>query len=141
MGRLPVLTLATEDRVFAAGVTPEITGHARARYALHQKTRRQIQRDLGTAEKPLNQKLTAWWSPDFSALRAEIRKVYKRDIPVKERGEWDEWLADQRAEHGRLTGEIVARETELERPPLRAFAPSGSLRMPLSCFSSPFALS
>jgi hypothetical protein len=99
----------------------QITELARARYDLHRKTRHQVQRDLGTAGKALNQKLTAWWELHFSAFRAEIGKVYKREIPVKERGEWDEWLAGQRAEHGRLTGEIIALETELNDRVYRLF--------------------
>jgi hypothetical protein len=42
-------------------------------------------RHLGAATPPLNQKLTAWWDQDFASLRAELKKVYKRDIPLAER--------------------------------------------------------
>ncbi len=42
-----------------------------------------------------------------------MRKALKRDIPVERRDQWDKWLAGQRAEHERLTSEIVRLETEL----------------------------
>jgi hypothetical protein len=38
---------------------------------------------------------------------------FKRAVPLAERTEWETWLAGRRAEHDRLTGEIVALETEL----------------------------
>ncbi|NUQ01848.1 MAG: hypothetical protein HUU35_18535, partial [Armatimonadetes bacterium] len=86
---------------------------ARERYALHQRVRHRVGSDLGVAGKALNQKLTAWWELDFAALRAELVKVFKHDIPVKERDQWETWFADQRAEHQRLTAAMIDHETEL----------------------------
>jgi len=90
-----------------------ITEHARVRYALHQRVRHRLQADLGTPDKSLNQKLTAWWEQDFSALRVEVKKVFKHDIPVADRDDWEAYHATQRAEHARLTAEIVRLETDL----------------------------
>ena len=90
-----------------------ITQQARARYDLHRQTRRRILADLGVPGKGLNQKLTAWWTLDFPAFRAEVQKVFKRDIPLKERDDWEAWLAERRAEHERRTAEIVRLETDL----------------------------
>jgi hypothetical protein len=50
---------------------------------------------------------------DFTAFRAEIQKAWKRDIPLRDRDDWDGLLAERRAEHERLTSAIVAAETEL----------------------------
>lgn len=61
----------------------------------------------------LNQKLTAWWKLDFAGFRAEVKKVARRDIPLKQRDEWETWLAERRAGHDQLTAEIVRLETEL----------------------------
>jgi hypothetical protein len=91
----------------------EITELAQARYDLHQKTRRRILSDLGTPGKKLNQKLTAWWNLDFSTFRDEVKKVFKKDIPLAERDDWEDWLAGRRAEHERLTAEILRLETDL----------------------------
>jgi len=90
-----------------------ITEHAQARYALHQRVRHRLQADLGTPEAKLNQKLTAWWEQDFSILRAEVKKVFKHDIPLADRDEWETWHIANRAEHARLTAEIIRLETEL----------------------------
>jgi hypothetical protein len=86
---------------------------ARARYDLHRRARRRILADLGAADKSLNQKLTAWWDLDFPALRAELQKVFERDIPLKDRDDWEEWLQARRAEHQQRTMAIVRMETEL----------------------------
>jgi len=39
--------------------------------------------------------------------------VFKRDIPVAERADWEAFLTAQRAEHACLTAEIVSRESDL----------------------------
>ncbi|MDQ2999225.1 MAG: hypothetical protein M3R61_19515, partial [Chloroflexota bacterium] len=77
------------------------------------QAQRRILADLGTPGKALNQKLTAWWNLDFPAFRAEIQKVFKRDIPLKDRDDWEEWLLARRAEHQQRTEAIVRMETEL----------------------------
>jgi hypothetical protein len=64
---------------------------------------------LDIAGKGLNQKLTTWWRLGFPGLRAELQQVFKRDIPVKEREDWEA----RRAEHLEWTQEIVRLETDL----------------------------
>jgi hypothetical protein len=113
LSRLPIPEASDEEREAIGALAMEITEQARARYTLHERVRRRIFSDLGTPDKKLNQKLTAWWNLDFPALRAEIKKVFKSDIPLAERDDWEDWLAGRRAEHERLTAEIVRRETEL----------------------------
>ena len=63
----------------------------------------------------LNQKLTAWWALDFPALRAELQKVFKRDIGLAERDDWEAWLAQRRSQHQQFTAKIIRLETELNR--------------------------
>jgi len=91
----------------------DIAALARARYTLHRQIRHRILSDLGEGSGKLNLKLTAWWELTFPAFRAELGKVFHKDIPLKQRDEWEAWLADQRAEHERLTAEIVRLETAL----------------------------
>ncbi len=54
-----------------------------------------------------------WWLLSFKEFREELTKVFKRDIPLKERDDWEALLREQAAEIGRLTAEIVRLETEL----------------------------
>ncbi|MHB9131551.1 MAG: Eco57I restriction-modification methylase domain-containing protein [Armatimonadota bacterium] len=113
MERLPIPAMSDTDRTALGALAMEITNLARTRYALHGRVRHRLHSDFGTPDKALNNKLTAWWTLDFPALRAELQKVFKRDIPLKDRDEVEAWLATQRADHARLTAEIVTRETDL----------------------------
>ncbi len=63
----------------------------------------------------LNNALTAWWDLDFPTFRAQIKKVFKRDIPLKERHEWELFLADAQQQHQQLTTQIIALETDLNQ--------------------------
>ena len=113
MSRLPIPDALSDEREVLGALAMEITEQARTRYELHEKTRRRILTDLGVPGTKLNQKLTAWWNLDFPAFRSEIKMVFKKDIPLAERDEWEEWLAKRRAEHERFTAEIVRLETDL----------------------------
>ena len=44
---------------------------------------------------------------------AQARTAFKRDIPLRQRDDWEEWLASRRIEHEQRTAEIVRLETEL----------------------------
>jgi hypothetical protein len=113
ISRLPIPHASGDEREAICALVMEITEYAGSRYELHQKTHRRILSDLGVPGKKLNQKLTAWWELDFPAFRAEVKKVFKHDIPLDEHDEWEEWLAGRRAEHEALTAEIVRLETDL----------------------------
>jgi type I restriction-modification system DNA methylase subunit len=115
ISKLPIPDAPTPEREAIGALALQITEQARARYTLHTRARRRIQQDVGIAGKGLNQRLTAWWDLDFPAFRAELHKVWKRDIALKERDDWDEWLNDQRARHAQLTDAIVARERALNQ--------------------------
>jgi hypothetical protein len=48
-------------------------------------------------------------------------KVFKRDIPLKDRDDWETLLRERTAEIGELTGEIVRLETLLNAEVYAAF--------------------
>ena len=97
ISRLPIPDAPTADRDAIAALALAITEQARARYTLHRQTRHRILTDLGAPGAALNQKLTAWWELDFAGFLAEVRKAFKREIPVRQRDDWEGWLAAQRA--------------------------------------------
>ncbi len=113
VSRLPIPNMDTAERETIGGLAMAITEQAKARYDLHRRARHRIESDLGTPGKRLNQKLTAWWTLDFPSFRAEIKKVFKHDIPLRDRDDWEACLDERRAEHERRTAEIVRLETEL----------------------------
>ena len=115
ISRLPIPDAPPAEREVIGALAMTITAEAKARYQLHRRARNRIQSDLGAAGKVLNQKLTAWWNLDFPAFRTEIQKVFKHDIALKERDDWEEWLGVQREKHRQHTAAIIAGEVELNQ--------------------------
>lgn len=113
MRRLPIPYIPTGTRHELEWLSDELTISAKSRHALHRRAHRRIVSDFGDGTSKLNQRLTAWWELDFQTFRAELKKAFKREIPVRERDEWAGWLQEQRHDHEQLTAEIVRLETEL----------------------------
>jgi hypothetical protein len=66
-------------------------------------------------EPKLTNKLKEWWTlPDFAAFRAEVMKVFKADIPLADRSDWEDWINRDRAEIARLTAEIAQAEAQID---------------------------
>ena len=57
----------------------------------------------------------------FTEFRAEIRKAFKAEIPLKERGDWETYLAENAAEVNALTARITAAEREIDAIVYRLF--------------------
>ncbi|HVB21047.1 MAG TPA: hypothetical protein VNG51_03765 [Ktedonobacteraceae bacterium] len=113
IARLPVPQLTDVQCEHIGKLTLQLTETAKQRYAIRRQTAHRIASDLGTAQGKLNQKLELWWELSFQEFRAELMKSFKRDIPLKERNEWEALLKEQASEIGRLTARIVQLETEL----------------------------
>ncbi|MEQ8675489.1 MAG: hypothetical protein RLP44_18030 [Aggregatilineales bacterium] len=47
------------------------------------------------------------------SLNDELKKQFKQEIPLGKRSEWRKFLAEQKAQHQRLTDAIIAQETRL----------------------------
>jgi hypothetical protein len=63
----------------------------------------------------LTTRLQEWWTlPDFAAFRAEVKKVFKADIPLAERSAWEDWISRDRAEIARLSAEITKAEAQID---------------------------
>ena len=99
----------------------QLTATAKQRYEVRRKTTHRMQNDLGTPQGRLNQRLAMWWELPFKEFRGEIVKVFKRDIPLKDRDDWETLLRERTAEIAKLTGEIVRLETLLNAEVYAAF--------------------
>jgi hypothetical protein len=75
----------------------------------------------GFASTSLNNRLIEWWTLDFAAFRAELRKAFKAEIPVKERTDWETALADWQRQHADLTARLIAIETAIDDRVYRLF--------------------
>lgn len=118
--RLPIPALTSEQERELGEIAETITQNARARYHLHEQVRHRIRQDLGEGGA-LNQKLGTWWDLTLPSLRAEVQKAFKRDIPLKERDEWEKYLPEQQARHRQLTADIIMREERLNAIVYAAF--------------------
>jgi type I restriction-modification system DNA methylase subunit len=62
----------------------------------------------------LTEKLKNWWElADFAAFRAEVKKTFKADIPLKERSEWEDLFTSGKTEITRLSAEIARHEAQI----------------------------
>ena len=84
------------------------------------------------AGKALNNRLTEWYTLDFPALRSELRKALKAEIPVKERADWENALAGWQRQHTDLTVRLVAIETAIDDRVFRLFGLTDSDRLLLA---------
>lgn len=112
---LPIPTATNAQKAELAGLAQEAQEAAETRLDLQRRVTRRIP-DLAAdpAAAVLSTKLREWWTlPDFAAFRKEVVKSLKADIPLKERNDWEGWLADTRAEIDRLTSRINAAESEI----------------------------
>jgi len=63
----------------------------------------------------LTTRLQEWWNlPDFAAFRAEVKKVFKADIPLAERSAWEDWITRDRAKIARLSADIAKAEAQID---------------------------
>jgi hypothetical protein len=90
------------------------TEAAQKRFALLAAVRRRIL-DLAPPERArLNGKLEDWHALDFSAFRAEVKRAFRAEIPLKARGEWEAYLTENRAAVLALTDQIASAEREID---------------------------
>jgi hypothetical protein len=121
IARLPIPSLTNVQSNHIVTLAQQLTNSAKLRYEVQQKTTHRIENDLGTSQAKLNQRLTLWWELSFKEFREELVKVFKRDIPLKDRDNWEALLKERSAEIGMLTDEIVKLETELNEAIYEAF--------------------
>ncbi len=114
MINLPIPTLTEVQREQIGTLARQLTDVAQRRYEVRRKTAHRILHDLGNGlEARLNQRLELWWDLSFPEFRAEVQRVFKRDIPLKDRDDWEELLRERATQIRTLTDEIVRLETLL----------------------------
>jgi hypothetical protein len=113
MSQLPIPEMTETQRATVSDLAAQITEHSRVRYDLHRRVCHRITIDLGQSGSGLSQKLAAWWNLEFRAFRSEIRKAFKHDIPLDDRGDWEAYLAAQQSAYRQLTSTIIQLETQL----------------------------
>jgi len=119
--RLRIPDMPDDERVALSSAALAATALARERYTLHVTVCHRLLADFGSPDLSLNNRLTEWYTLDFAAFRAELRKAFKAEIPVKERADWETALADWQRQHIDLTARLVAIETAIDDRVYRLF--------------------
>ena len=91
------------------------TDAALRRLDIQSTVRHRILTDLAPPERAkLSRKLEEWWTLDFAAFRDEVKRVFRSEISVKERGAWEAYLAEHAAKVHTLNAEIEKAEREID---------------------------
>jgi hypothetical protein len=88
---------------------------ARQRFEIQSAVRRRILDLAPPARAKLTGKLHDWHELDFTAFRAEIKRAFHAEIPLRERGQWEAYLRDNTAQVRELTDRIAAAERGIDQ--------------------------
>jgi len=110
---LPIPTLTDEQHAQISNLAQQLTTGAKERYKVRREMAQRVKSDLGTGQSKVTEKLDEWFLLDWQGFRDEVRKSFKREIPLKERGEWQAMFQEQQGKIERLTAEMIRLEEKL----------------------------
>ncbi len=109
---IPDMPPTARDRLAALGEAN--TTAAQTRFEVQSAVRRRIL-DLAPPERAkLTGKLEDWHELDFSVFRSEVKRAFRVEIPLRERGEWETYLDENRAKVRVLSDQISDAEREID---------------------------
>lgn len=120
---LPIPNATDEQKAKIGELAKQCQQFAEQRYKKQQAVRWRIP-DLCPDEQiaKLNTKLNNWWQlDDFQAFQAEIKKLFKTEIPLKQRNEWEEWLNEEKTAILDLTQQIEQLEHDVNQQVYKLF--------------------
>lgn len=110
---LPIPAASDAEKTHLAALAQQCQQFAEARRDAQAAFRRRIP-DLAPGGKAkLTQKLERWWEADFAAFRAEVKKLFKQDIPLAERNDWESFFTAERDKINALSTHIRHLEDEM----------------------------
>jgi hypothetical protein len=114
--KIPIPATTEAQKEALAELAAECQLVAKKRRDIQAALRRRIPDLCPLGRDPkLTTRLQEWWTlPDFAAFRAEVKKVFKADIPLAERSAWEDWSTRDRAEIARLSAEIAKAEAQID---------------------------
>jgi hypothetical protein len=115
VSRLPIPEMSTETCTRLSNLGRACTDVAGERFEIQSAVRRRIL-DLSSPDRrKLTGRLHEWHERDFAAFRAEIKRAFHGEIPLKERGEWEAYLSENAAHVRQLSDRITASEEEIDQ--------------------------
>ncbi len=116
LAKFPIADASSEEKTALGNLAKAARDAAEERLKLQIALTRRIP-DLCPPEREpkLTTRLQEWWTmSDFATFRAEVKKVFKADIPLADRSDWEDWINRDRAEIARLTAEIAQAEAKID---------------------------
>ena len=90
------------------------TEAARERFAVQSAVRRRILDFAPPERAKLTGKLHDWHELDFAAFRAEVKRAFHTEIPLRERGDWEGYLRENACRVRELSDAIAAAERQID---------------------------
>jgi hypothetical protein len=112
---LPIPTADDSQRAAIAALAESCQREACARRDCQAAFRHRISDLAPHRAVKLTTKLNHWWELDFAAFRAETKKLFKQDIPLTERNDWEAYFNQQRAIVQQHSAQITQLERELNQ--------------------------
>ena len=116
LAKFPIADASSEEKTALGNLAKAARDAAEERLKLQIALTRRIPDLCPPGREPkLTTRLQEWWTlPDFATFRAEVKKVFKADIPLTDRSDWEDWINCDRAEIARLTAEIAQAEAQID---------------------------
>ncbi|MBA3518493.1 MAG: N-6 DNA methylase [Rhizobiales bacterium] len=120
--KIPIPVMSLADRSALESLGASCTTSAARRLEIQSAVRRRLL-DLAAPGGPrkLTRKLENWWQLDFAAFRREVKRAFRAEIPLKQRAEWESYLAENAAEIASLSATIASAEREIDAIVYRLF--------------------
>ena len=115
ISRVPIPDFNSAQKLRARAFAETCTLKHKQRLELRSIFYHRVLTDFAQSEhQKLTGKLENFWTIDFAAFRAEVKKAFKTEIPVKDRDDWERYLAEKSAEVTKLNAGIEAAEREID---------------------------
>jgi hypothetical protein len=112
----------SNDRKRLSKLSESCITAAKRCFEVRKAVRHRILADLAPHEHAnLSRKLEEWWNLDFANFREEVKRVFRAEITVKERNEWEVYLAESAGQIRTLTTEIKTAESEIDAAVYKLF--------------------
>lgn len=112
---LPIPNVSLDERSQLDQLSKNAHWTAEARGNLVTKFRRRMLTDLASPGVKLNKKLMDWPSLDFQELHNEIKKCFKRLIPLAERDDWQSMFESTQTKISALDADLTGYEQDIDQ--------------------------
>ncbi len=122
INKLPIPNATNKQKNNIENLAENAQIAAEKRYELQEQVRNRIH-DFAPddTEYKLNNSLKSWWELSFKEFQKQIKKVFKKELSLKQRDEWEEYLTEKRKAISELSNNIISIESDLNNAVYKVF--------------------